>query len=283
MRSAAGKVVGCVMLLSAVTACATSEPAVPYIQVLPPSLTRSNFEEIAQEPARTPGKYATSTWRNAAKVFRWEPDKLFPVRVACCGDLTLIYLGAGEVHVGKEAIAGQKVIEGADKPWLIGSTIAGNNEVYAIGALAPGQKTKMFIGTNKRSYPFLLTSVAANKDDGMVKFDIPDERPKQRYAQPIDPTTVDSRYSIELTDGPQPSWMPVAAFNIGTQKTWIQFADRPGVVGAPLVRIGAGKPRRAVNVRTEDSFYEIDALFAEAELNLGESTVIIRREANGGF
>lgn len=267
-----------------VTACATDEPAVPYIQALPPSLTQTHSEEIAYpEPVRTPGRYAKAHWRNAAKVFTWESDKLFPVRVACCGDLTLVYLGAGEVHVGKEAIAGQKLVEGEDKPWLIGSTIAGNNEVYAIGALAPGQKTKMFIGTNRRSYPFELTSVAANKDDGMVKFDIPDERPRRREVQPVDIASVDSSYSIALENGPQPEWMPVSAFNIGTQKTWIQFPGSPGVVGAPLVLVGTDKHRRTVNVRTEDNFYEVDALFSEAELRLGESSVIIRRVANGGF
>lgn len=266
------------LAMLAVTACATAEPAVPYIQALPPSLTRINSEEIAlPEPIRTPGKYAKATWRNAAKVFQWEPDKLFPVRVACCGDLTLIYLGAGEAHVGKEAIAGQRVVEGADKPWLIGSTIAGNNEVYAIGALAPGQKTKMFVGTNKRSYPFELTSVAANRDDGMVKFDIPDERPRRLVSKPVDIASVDSRYTIALESGPQPAWMPVSVFNIGTQKTWVQFADKPGVIGAPLMLIGMAKPRRTVNVRIDDNFYEVDALFDEAELRLGDSVVVIRR------
>lgn len=250
------------------------------MQQVPPSfmLERDVPPPPPPPPPRKAGKFASVSWKNAAKIIEWEDDKLLPVNVACCGDFTVIHLGPGERHTGKDV----SVFGDPDKTkWNVFAKEAGPTEVVVVGAVASGMKTKMVITTNYRAYHFTLTSVNGNRDDGIVKFRFPEiaKKPIKPAGRVYDPAMIDNRYTISLDDGPQPAWMPVSAFNIGTGKTWIEFPAKPGDIGAPLLLAsipGSDKPV-PVNARIDGNFYEVDAAFSLAELSLSGSKVSVAR------
>ena len=270
------------MCAMAVSACATTEAVQPArVQQVPPSFMIAR--DVPPEPVvpeKKSGKFASTSWKNAAKVIEWEDDKLLPVSAACCGDFTVIHLGPGERHTGKDV----SVFGDPDKTkWQVFAKESGPSEVIVVGAVARGQKTKMVVTTSHRTYHFALSSVNKNKDDGIVKFKFPES--EKRRSKPAergrvyDPSLIDNRYLFTVEDGSTPAWMPVSAFNIGSGKTWIEFPAKPGDIGAPLLlaSIPGSDKLVPVNIRLDGNFYEVDAAFSLAELSLSGSVVSIKK------
>lgn len=287
---------GVYMLLAAtaVSGCASTQASIGPQMSFPPSFERrianSQMSEAAIfEPSgmyaadTTESRFASSRSVKAAKVFEWDQDKIIPIKVACCGSFTMIHLGKGETHTGEKVTA---FGDPHEERWQAMGSNTADTEVVVVGARNAGQKTTMLITTQIRAYQFQVTSVPPGKDDKIIKFTFPDPaaaKIKQRKSLQYDPALVDNNYTIKVVDGNTPQWLPLSVFTLlGGTKTWIEFADTPGRIGAPLafVQYSDSSELYPVTVRRDGSFYEVDAQFSAAELVLGETRIRIEKKSS---
>lgn len=147
--------------------------------------------------------------------------------------------------------------------------------------IASGLRTNLVITTDRRVYLVALESRAGEgmaaiswtyPGDGLIALDAAAATAPVARGVALD--RLDFNYRIE---GDRAPWMPVRAFDDGTQ-TFIQF---PPSVGSgeipPLFVVGPSGRTELVNYRLSGRYYVVDRLFSRAELRLGEKHQLIVR------
>ncbi len=234
----------------------------------------------ANQRART---YSTREGFVAAQqFFEWSPGALYQVMLAP-GYVTTLMLAPGEDLV--------TVAAGDTLRWQISRTRGGNGQMLVmIKPLRPNIHTNMVLTTAARTYFLELHSLVEGAPyNAAIAWNYPEDT---ITAEPLTaavpgPEGVELGYSIEVTRGPQPDWLPEAVFVQGG-RTYIRFPARLGAIPAPpLFAIAPDGSARLVNYRVNGRHYEIDRPLAVAELRLGtdpETVVHIerRRPAGGG-
>lgn len=261
-------------VLLAVAGCASTNAIPQPTQfTIPPSFAQPTeavqpvVEDAVQEKK---GKFAKTTFRGAAKIFEWDEDQLMPVRVGSNGTATTIQLPPGELPTHAKAVA----FGDPDKSRWAEPTVfpSARGTVIGVSCSKPGAKASMTVPTSGRIHAFMLHCVGSSPDM-IVRVTLPKAQTVARAKPVFDPSRIDAGYSIEIDKGDSPPWLPIRAFNMGGRKTWIEFADRPGRVGAPNVTI-EGIPTAA---RIDGNFYEIDREFRSAALTLNGTTVMVSK------
>ncbi|MEO0823773.1 MAG: P-type conjugative transfer protein TrbG, partial [Pseudomonadota bacterium] len=212
-------------------------------------------------------------YMNAIQIYPYTVGALYQV-YAAPEQVTDIALQPGEKLMALSA--------GDTVRWIVGDTSSGSGGTEQVHILVkptqPGLKTNLIIITSHRAYhlelrAFRETYMAA------VSWRYPDQplvtEVSGRGAEPsardtfggIDLDQLKFRYEIT---GDEPHWRPVRAFDDG-HKVYIQFPGRLDQGEAPpLFVVGRDGRSQLVNYRMRDSYYEVDRLFAAAELRLGE-------------
>lgn len=214
-------------------------------------------------------------FQNSIQVYPYARGALYQVYTAP-DQITDIALQPGEEL--------KSVLSGDTSRWVVGDTVSGEGpEAQAHILVMPttsGLKTNLVIATSRRAYyvelhAFRETYMAA------VSWRYPDQplgrslssapRPEVRQ-QPATPAglqlqNLNFRYDIS---GDEPHWRPNQVFDDG-RKVYIQFPTRLDQGEAPpLFVLGRDGRTQLVNYRMRENYYEVDRLFARAELRLGE-------------
>ncbi len=211
----------------------------------------------------------------------------------------------GEKPLEKEPfIIGDK---GSDRPeaanWRILFRRGPNDSfIIAIAASEVGLKTNLGIFTNKRIYMIGLTSYAKPAME-MVKWTYPDSSPAsgsialasrdnslpsglnygtvvpaKSSSENCDPLRLNMDYSIKVSHGETPNWLPLSAYDCGGTMTYIKFPADIGRVSAPALfivnRDGGLEPQTIVAAQ---NFYKIDRSFTAAELRIGSTVVSVTK------
>lgn len=187
--------------------------------------------------------------------------------------------------------------------WAIGEATAGTapkqQQLIYVKPLKPGLSTNMIITTNERVYMIELESV--DREEGKqpvynaaIAWNYPllemeqikaeaksfAKQEEQTIAPAVDPTTLNTDYSIRTAQGSEPPWKPLRAFDDG-KKTWLEFPANLGSVEAPPLFIVTPQDSLAlVQFRIKGRYYVIDQIFNRAELRLGQEPQTIVRITN---
>lgn len=257
--------------LLALAGCASNDDTSRSGGVTPPSLG-PRFETVYRNEAMHPAlRTEAGLLRGQTTSFLYEEDRVYAVKACAGGRMTSIKLPPSEELTG-ESIASF----GDTDPtkWGIAARKGGQQWVISVAAKAPGLTTDMVATTNLGTYPFEFTSKAAgcNKMVAIV-------RPKKvavKIEVPggADMSKMNTRYSVWLKKGKKPGWMPLRAFDLGTQKIWVEFPDAPGKVGAPAILASDNFP---VQPRIDGNFYQVDTHASSFQLRLGKSIVVVEK------
>ena len=212
---------------------------------------------------------------NAVQIYPFTHGALYQVYTAP-DQITDIALQPGEELMS--------VSSGDTSRWVVGDTISGAGEMAQVHILVmpttSGLKTNLIITTSRRAYhvelhAFRETYMAAvswrYQDQPLV-------RSAQSQVTTPRPESVSSPQGLQLNrlkfrydiTGDEPHWRPVRVFDDG-RKVYIQFPERLDQGEAPpLFVVGRDGKSQLVNYRMRDNYYEVDRLFALAELRLGE-------------
>jgi type IV secretion system protein VirB9 len=215
---------------------------------------------------------------NAVQVYPFTDGALYEV-YAAPEEITDIALQRGEQLVGSGPVAAGDTVR-----WIIGNTMSGTGASSQVHILVkptrPDLTTNLIINTDRRTYHLELRSTAATymasiswnyPEDQLIA--IRQQNTQADQAAPIatgvDVSALNFRYQIE---GDNPPWRPLRAFDDGRQV----FIEFPSGIGQgdmpPLFVIGpSGKTTDLVNYRVRGADMIVDTLFAEAELQMGDS------------
>lgn len=263
-------------LLLAAGGCAVDDESAAGPTEIPPELAMAIAPapppepQPAPAPAR-PGRTGVGKKINAAMVYAYEPDRVYPVTVSP-GRITVLQLGAGE------EISRQPVIGDPDPSrWMVDLT-RGATDAVVVRSGKPGIATNMLITTTAGDYQVDITSRASGGMD-RVRWTYPAVTVPVAKGPPpaFDPNTFSRSFEITVSSGDPPRWKPEYVIE-AAGKTYIAFPPRLGPIAASpaLFAVGDGG-KTAIPFRIRNRFYEVDTPITIAELQLDGATVRIRR------
>jgi type IV secretion system protein VirB9 len=250
---------------------------VPVGQISPPELP-DPAARVAAANAAARMQPTRDDYINAIQVYPFTDGALYEI-YAAPEEITDIALQPGEQLVGSGPVAAGDTVR-----WIIGDTTSGTGASAQVHILVkptrPDLTTNLIINTDRRTYHLELRSTAATymasiswnyPEDQLIA--IRQQNTQADQAAPIatgvDVSALNFRYQIE---GDNPPWRPLRAFDDGRQV----FIEFPSGIGQgdmpPLFVIGpSGKTTDLVNYRVRGADMIVDTLFAEAELQIGDS------------
>ncbi len=284
---------------SALSACATKNPAPPPLEIVPEAAPQAEATPIpprgadllAQQPPEVRAAVHQYHQDGSWKVFRTDQSQLYPYDkgsepVIDCEPLrsTDIQLEASETITD--------VVIGDSERWQTTPAASGDprNPVphVAVKPQLPGIKTNLAIYTTRHIYHLNLRSRPGHGIE-QVEFYYPDEliaamKEADREAshtaeqhdsgndgvvvanlKSVDPATLNFSYKIR---GPGVPWRPVRAFNDGTH-VYIQMPPGMKSADAPALLIAASSGIQMVNYRVRGNYYVVDRLFDNAVMVAG--------------
>lgn len=258
------------LILLSLAGC-TASPVPPPVYSVPPSLGARYETEWVEEAVNPALLSPRGLTKNQATTFLYEEDRVYDIRACAAGRFTNIKLPPGEELTGDTVAA----FGDADPlKWGIYAKKGGKSWIVSVGGKVPGLETSMTITTNVAAYPFDITSTRKGCHR-IVAFVHPRKiAVKRAVPADYDAATVNANYGMRVKKGKTPAWMPIRAFDIGTQKIWVEFPGAPGTIGAPAVVAGNGFP---VTPRIDGNFYQVDTTASSIELRMNGSVVSIER------
>lgn len=248
----------------AVTGCAAAPPP-PVTYSVPPSLGPRTVTEWQTEPVDPRLTSPKGLTKNQATTFLYEDDRVYSIKACAAGRFTTIKLPAGEELTGDTVAA----FGDADPlKWGIYAKKGGKGWVVSVGSKVYGLETSMTITTNVAAYIFDITGarrcqpiiILVHPKRVAVKREVPADYSAQ---------AINANYTI-AGDAP---WRPIRAFDMGTQKIWVEFPGAPGAVGAPAV-LANGSP---ITPRIDGNFYQVDTSSNGITLKLNGAEVTIEK------
>lgn len=266
----------CAAVCMAAIGCASTDQGVmPMPSEIPPSLSATPSSAIQSKPVR---HVPVRRVEHGAVIFRYEPNRTYSVQTTA-KRVTAIHLAPGE-RVASDPFLGDPGMED-DLQWEQRDAISGGSTVVVIRPARSGLATNIVIPGTRHTYVLNVKS-SDRPSLPIVRFDFPDDEiagaapPQPDIVIPaFDPAAIDRNFSLS---GDRPAWAPVSVFALG-ERTYIEFPDLPGRIGAPALfaieaKTGTAKP---VQFIVSGKFYEFSTRFHVAELRGNGATVKIMR------
>lgn len=234
---------------------------------------------------------SSSTYVNAVAVYDYVPGEVYQVYTSP-DYVTTLALKPGEKLISKVA--------GDTARWVIGDTVSGDGAeakvLVVLKPMHPNLRTNLMLSTNQRVYQIDLVALSGNQYQNAVSWYYPQEelrdaeakaaqitaQAKQTVLAGVSVENLNDGYSVKVTQGKTPEWLPTHVFDDGS-KTYIAFPLNLGTTSAPpLFILGNDGKADLVNYRVKGHYYIVDRLFERAQLRLGEdpqTVVEIARDA----
>lgn len=265
-------------LVLAAVGCAAVDENTGSPTVMPSELAAAIIPPAPEPPPQEPppaqrsGRTGLAKKMNAATVYAFEPDRVYPVTISP-GRITVLQLGAGE------EISRQPMIGDPDPSrWMVDLT-RGANDSVVIRSGKSGMSTNMLITTTAGDYQVDIASRAKGGMD-RVRWTYPAAAVAAAKVRPqpaFDPNTFSRSFDITVSSGEAPRWKPEYVIE-AAGKTYIAFPPRLGPMAASPALFAVGDSgKTAIPFRIKSRFYEIDTPLTTAELQLDGATVRIRR------
>lgn len=259
-------------MLLCLAGCASAPPPQTSYTV-PPSLGPRVETEYVPEQVNPALRSPKGLRKNQATMFLYEDDRVYSIKACSAGRFTNIKLPPGEELTGDTVAA---FGDTDPQKWGIYAKKGGKSWVVSVGGKVPGLETSMTLTTNAAAYPFDIVSSRQGCHQ-IVSF----VRPRMiaiRKEAPAeyDASDMNTNYVVSLKKGGSPGWMPTRAFDVGTQKVWVEFPAPPGTVGTPAVVAGDSP----VTPRIDGNFYQVDTAHSSFELRLNGSVVRVEKGAS---
>lgn len=260
------------VVLLCLAGCASAPPPQTSYTV-PPSLGPKIETEYVQEKVDPALRSPKGLRKNQATMFLYEDDRVYDIKACSAGRFTNIKLPPGEELTGDTIAA---FGDTDPQKWGIFAKKGGKTWVVSVGGRVPGLETSMTLTTNAAAYPFDIVS-SRQGCHKIVSFVRPRMIAVKREVEPAhDESAVNGNYVVSLEKGDRPGWMPTRAFDVGTQKVWVEFPGPPGTVGTPAV-VAGGSP---ITPRIDGNFYQVDTALSSFELRLNGSIVSVEKGAS---
>lgn len=209
------------------------------------------------------GRLAIAEQRDAATVYQYEDDRVFPVSVSPRRG-TVVQLSANE-RLSRLPVIGDTL----STDWFVEST-RGKRDFVVIQCARSGARTSLFITTTMNDYQLDLACSARGMDRVRWEYDEPpvDPAPVRTAFEPNSQATV-LRMTVE--EGDKPDWMPSGAW-YANGRTFVEFPAVPTTLPGVFATDGA-----PIAFRVNGKMMEIDRPLSDASLRLGDVLVRIRR------
>lgn len=270
------------LVLAACGCAATAEQPALTVQPLPQEVVDSvSPQPVSQAPApparRRPGRTGYAHKRDAAVVYTWETDRVYPVSVTP-GKLTAIQFSRNE-RLSRQPISADPSVE----RWMVEMT-QGATDFVTVRCLVPGTSTNLFVASTNHAYQIDLTCRSKGGMD-QVRWNYPEEDESALAATALtppssyDPNRASRSFSVSPVGGPAPAWMPIAVHE-AAGKTFLEFPPNLGPIKlAPALFDTSNGGVSAIPIRINGRFYEIDRDISIAELRLNGAVVQIKRQS----
>lgn len=214
---------------------------------------------------------------NAIMTFMYQPGALYQVYSA---PLTVTDL---QFQSGEKIVS---VAAGDTLRWQLSKTYSGSGsdkaEHIVLKPITSGLVNSLVVTTDRRTYHISLQST---QQTGMasVKWQYPGDSDLVQSLDSnvtasaasdlsIDVAHIDTNYTVRVTRGSTPAWMPTTVFNDG-KKTYIQFAGQSGQL--PTLFVGTEAAPQVVNYRVVGNYFVVDSVVQAAQLRQGQDQPIV--------
>ena len=228
---------------------------------------------------------APGIFEQATLFYAWEPGAIYELQTSP-DFVTTLLLEPGEVLID---------IAAADTArWSVSNTLSADRAILVIKPSAARLKTNIVLVTDRRAYLIEAVSAAGEVYTAQAAWTypappapppVPAPEPKPEPA----PRPLHEDYVLKAPRRGPPPWMPQRAWDDG-RKTYVQFPEDIAASDMPPLFIRTDEGLELVNYRIDGRRYEIDRIFAVAELRLGYRRPVVvtierrppRRTGEGG-
>lgn len=228
---------------------------------------------------------APGIFEQATLLYAWEPGAIYELQTSPDFVSTLL-LEPGEVLID---------IAAADTArWSVSNTLSGDRAILIVKPSAPRLKTNIVLVTDRRAYLIEAVSAAGEVYTAQAAWTYPAPpapppapAPEPKPEPP--PRPIHEDYVLKAPRRGPPAWMPQRAWDDG-RRTYVQFPEDIAASDMPPLFIRTDEGLELVNYRINGRRYEIDRIFAVAELRLGYRRPVVvtierrppRRTGEGG-
>lgn len=228
---------------------------------------------------------APGIFEQATLFYAWEPGAIYELQTSP-DFVSALLLEPGEVLID---------IAAADTArWSVSNTLSGDRAILIIKPSAPRLKTNIVLVTDRRAYLIEAVSAAGEVYTAQAAwiYPAPPAPPPAPVPEPKPeppPRPLHEDYVLKAPRRGPPAWMPQKVWDDG-RKTYVQFPEDIAASDMPPLFIRTDEGLELVNYRIEGRRYEIDRIFAAAELRLGHRRPVVvtierrplRRMGEGG-
>ncbi|MFN7056473.1 TrbG/VirB9 family P-type conjugative transfer protein [Hyphomonas sp.] len=239
---------------------ASLKPDPPAAPVTPREAARILAE--ANSGARQ--RAAPGIFEQATLLYAWEPGAIYELQTSPDFVSTLL-LEPGEVLID---------IAAADTArWSVSNTLSGDRAILIVKPSAARLKTNIVLVTDRRAYLIEAVSAAGEIYTAQAAWTYPAAPAPPPEPEPAPepeppPRPLHEDYVLKAPRRGLPAWMPEKVWDDG-RRTWVQFPEGIAASDMPPIFMRTGEGLELVNYRIDGRRYEIDRIFAVAELRLG--------------
>ncbi len=232
-----------------------------------PVSPRTAAKSLADANSGARQRAAPGTFEDATLLYAYEPGAIYELQTSPDFVSTLL-LEPGEVLID---------IAAADTArWSVSNTVTASRTILIVKPSAPRLKTNIVLVTDRRAYMIEAVSAAGDVYTAQAAwtYPAPPEPPPTASKPQPEPRPIHEDYVLKAPRKGPPAWMPEKVWDDGL-KTYVQFPDDIAASEMPPLFIRSPEGLELVNYRVVAKRYEIDRLFEEAELRLGNRKPVI--------
>lgn len=228
---------------------------------------------------------APGIFEQATLLYAYEPGAIYELQTSP-DFVSALLLEPGEVLID---------IAAADTArWSVSNTLSGDRAILIVKPSAPRLKTNIVLVTDRRAYLIEAVSAAGEVYTAQAAwtYPAPPAPPPAPAPEPRPepaPRPLHEDYVLKAPRRGPPPWMPQKVWDNG-RKTYVQFPEDIAASDMPPLFIRTDEGLELVNYRIDGRRYEIDRIFAAAELRLGYRRPVVvtierrppRRTGEGG-
>jgi len=249
--------------VAALPEAASAKPARAPEPVTP----RTAAKSLADANSGARQRAAPGTFEDATLLYAYEPGAIYELQTSPDYVSTLL-LEPGEVLID---------IAAADTArWSVSNTVTASRTILIVKPSAPRLKTNIVLVTDRRAYMIEAVSAAGDVYTAQAAwtYPAPPEPPPPEPAPAPEQRPLHEDYVLKAPRKGPPAWMPTRVWDDGL-KTYVQFPDDIAASEMPPLFIRSPEGLELVNYRIDGKRYEIDRIFSEGELRLGNRKPVI--------
>lgn len=232
-----------------------------------PVTARTAARSLAEANSGARQRAAPGTFEDATLLYAYEPGAIYELQTSPDFVSTLL-LEPGEVLID---------IAAADTArWSVSNTVSASQTILIVKPSAARLRTNIVLVTDRRAYLIEAVSAAGEVYTAQAAWTYPQaagETPAGRTSD-TKARQIHEDYVLKAPRKGPPAWMPEKVWDDGL-KTYVQFPDDIAASDMPPLFIRSPEGLELVNYRVQDERYEIDRIFSEAELRLGNRKPVI--------